>query len=175
MNTGGLSALLRLELFLCRSCRSCGCFRCRSSGRNRCCRCYSCCRCRSGSRCNRYRYRLLIRLRISGIVDHLILEAVTDRLLAAWAVNKSVRIPCTVSEIVCVIVELVVAVFASAVELRIVLIISRYGERIDHTAVLNPGSSVNDRRRTARNRSLDRLLDRCCSCIEIKSAFQAEV
>ena len=169
MNTGGLSALLRLELFLCRSFRSCGCFRCRSSGRNRCCRC------RSGSRCNRYRYRLLIRLRISGIVDHLILEAVTDRLLAAWAVNESVRIPCTVSEIVCVIVELVVAVFASAVELRIVLIISRYGERIDHTAVLDPGSSVNDRRRAARNRSLDRLLDRCCSCIEIKSAFQAEV
>jgi hypothetical protein len=83
------------------------------------------------------------------------------------------------SEIVCVIVELVVAVFASAVELRIVLIISRHGERIDHTAVRDPGSSVNDRRRAARNRSLDRLpdrlLDRCCSCIEIKSAFQAEV
>ena len=110
MNTGGLSALLRIELFLCRCCRSC--------------------RCRSGSRCNRYRYRLLIRLRISGIVDHLIFEAVTDRLLAAWAVNESVRIPCTVSEIVCVIVELVVAVFASAVELRIVLIISCSGPRV---------------------------------------------
>ena len=160
MNTGGLSALLRIELFLCRSCRSCGCFRCRS-----------------GSRCNRYRYRLLIRLRISGIVDHLIFEAVTDRLLAAWAVNESVRIPCTVSEIVCVIVELIVAVFASAVELRIVLIISRYGERIDHTAVLDPGSSVNDRRRAALNRTLCRLRSCCrsCSCVEVKTAFQAEV
>jgi hypothetical protein len=74
---------------------------------------------------------------------------VADRLLATRAINEAVRIPRTVSEIVCMVVELVIAVFTSAVELRVILIVARNRIRIYDSAVLDPGPSVDYRRRTS--------------------------
>ena len=110
----------------------------------------------------------------------------TDGLLAARAIDEAMRIPCTVTEVIGMIIKLEIAVFASAVECRVVLVIARNRIRIDDTAVLDPCPAVDYRRGTARDGCLYRLgnglgshrlrCNRCsCSGSKVKSAFHAEI
>ena len=81
----------------------------------------------------------------NNISQDLILKLVSQRFLATGTINKSVRIPRSVTKIICMVIEFIVAVLTSAVECRIVLHISCNGIRIYNTAVLNPGSSFGQR------------------------------
>jgi hypothetical protein len=57
----------------------------------------------------------------------------SQRLLAAGTINKSVRIPGPVTEIIRVIIKFEIAIFAFAVESRVILVIAGYRIRIDYS------------------------------------------
>ena len=71
---------------------------------------------------------------------YLILDIVSQRLLAARTVYESVRIPTSVPQIISMVIEFIAAILASAVENRIIAFISRYRVGINHSCILEPGS-----------------------------------
>ena len=71
---------------------------------------------------------------------YLILDIVSQRLLATRTVYESVRIPTSVPQIISMVIEFIAAILASAVKCRIIAFISRYRVGINHSCILEPGS-----------------------------------
>ena len=113
---------------------------------------------------------LCLRCRRLDIGQHLILNLMSQRLLALRAIYKSLRIPCSVTYVICVVIDLAATVLTPAMECRIVLCGSRYGIRIYNSRILFPVNIYNRLLRCCRRNRCSRLLwcgrrSRCrCRC-----------
>ena len=80
----------------------------------------------------------LCELMSRNAIYNLIFKLVSQRPLAARTINKSVRIPGSVTQIVRMVVKFVVAVFAFAMECRVVCIVACNRIRSYYSRILNP-------------------------------------
>ena len=93
----------------------------------------------------------------------------SQRLLALRAIYKSLRIPCSVTYVICVVIDLAAAILTPAMECRIVLCGSRCGIRIYDSRILFPVNIYNRLLWSCRRNRCSRLLwcrSRCrCRCL----------